>query len=551
MRSIQSKYVSLIAVSVLLSALLVGALAVYAMSAQIDADTADILNLRCRDEASRIDNALASVEQSVNVAGTHGQHHLKDLKRLQSDEDYRKEVTDELEDMLRSLAPQTTGAVAYYFRYNSDSISSTDGFLYAKGQGNAFIRMKPTDISLYDPEDIAHVGWYYVPVQAGKALWMEPYWNDNLQEFVASYVMPMYIGQELAGVAGMDVDFNEMLESVQGEQLYESGYAFLVGADGNVISHPSVSDRESYDELAEETEDLSYLLSERSSGDEALDYTFRGVEKKMVYTTLENGMKLVMVARTSEIYGQRMRMIRQIMVVVALSAIIFALIGILFARRVTRPLERLTEASHQIAAGNLDVRLEENTSRDEVGELTRAFQKTVRYLKHYIKYIHSLAYRDGLTGLRNKTAYDSAMERIEADMELGVAKYALAMVDLNFLKKINDTYGHEHGNDYLLKLCRMLKEIFRDSSVFRIGGDEFLVLVEDQEYEKRDELFRRLQDNIAAEQEKDIEPWEKVSAAVGVAVYDAETDKSAKDVFDRADALMYENKLAMKAQRVD
>lgn len=551
LRSIQSKYVCLIALSVLLSALAVGALGVYAMGVQIDADTVDILNLRCRDEASRLDDALASIEQSVNVAGTHGQHQIKSVKLLQTDTDYRNTFTDEMEDLLRSLAPQTNGAVAYYFRYNPDTISPTEGFLYAKGDSNAFIKMKPTDISEYEPDDISHVGWYYVPAEAGKALWMVPYWNDNLEVFMASYVMPVYVGQELIGVAGMDVDFNEMLETVKDRRYYESGYAFLIGADGNIVSHPTLSDRDSYLELSEELEDLSALLSEQSSGEEVLDYTFRGVDKKMVYTTLENGMKLVLVVKSSEIYGRRVRMIRRIMVVVGLSAVVFALLGVLFARRLTLPLERLTEASHQIAEGNLDVELEETTSQDEVGELTRAFQKTVSYLKHYMNYIHSLAYRDGLTGLRNKTAYDSAMERIEADMELGVAKYALAMIDLNFLKKINDTYGHEHGNDYLLKLCQMLKDTFRDSGVFRIGGDEFLVLIEDQEYEQRDELIQRLRDNIAVEQEKDSEPWEKVSAAIGVAVYDAETDKSAKDVFDRADALMYENKLAMKAQRVD
>ena len=124
------------------------------------------------------------------------------------------------------------------------------------------------------------------------------------------------------------------------------------------------------------------------------------------------------------------------------------------------------------------------------------------------------------------------------------------MVDLNFLKRINDTYGHEQGNIAIQKLCHMLKEIFQNSPIFRIGGDEFVIILEGKDFLIADELideFNNELEKIAADETLD--PWEKISASVGIAVYDKLSDSSAANVFKRADKAMYIRKRAMKATR--
>ena len=122
-------------------------------------------------------------------------------------------------------------------------------------------------------------------------------------------------------------------------------------------------------------------------------------------------------------------------------------------------------------------------------------------------------------------------------------------MDLNYLKKINDTYGHDKGDIAITKLCRMVCRIFSHSPVFRIGGDEFAVFIIGEDYDNYDRLiadfYFRL-DEMA--KDESLEPWEKVSAASGTAFYDEKKDADLDSLFKRADHIMYERKKEMKAE---
>ena len=158
---------------------------------------------------------------------------------------------------------------------------------------------------------------------------------------------------------------------------------------------------------------------------------------------------------------------------------------------------------------------------------------------------------DSLTGIRNRLAYDKEIVRLEEEMkETDRKNYGIAMIDLNFLKVINDTYGHEQGNAAIVALSKIICDVFVHSPVFRIGGDEFAVILRNNDYDKIEALQDEFNDRLAELQAIDSrKPWEKLSAAFGYALFDPALDQSADDVFKRADQKMYEHKKAMKAER--
>ncbi len=161
-----------------------------------------------------------------------------------------------------------------------------------------------------------------------------------------------------------------------------------------------------------------------------------------------------------------------------------------------------------------------------------------------------LAHRDALTGIRNRTAFEKEIQKVEWELDDGNTSFGVVMIDLNFLKRINDTYGHEQGNTAIKKLCFIICHVYEHSPVFRIGGDEFIVILKNEDYDNRDQLLEEFRNQLEVLREDDkIEPWEKVSAAVGMAVYDKDRDSSVDNVVKRADQLMYENKKEMKAVR--
>ncbi|WP_158589564.1 GGDEF domain-containing protein [Butyrivibrio sp. CB08] len=161
------------------------------------------------------------------------------------------------------------------------------------------------------------------------------------------------------------------------------------------------------------------------------------------------------------------------------------------------------------------------------------------------------ANKDSLTGIRNRQSYDTEVSKIEWNIESkGFTRFGIGMVDMNFLKRINDTYGHEKGNLAIIKLCTVVCKTFAHSPVFRIGGDEFAIVLENEDYEDaeaRVEEFKNILKKL--EEDESLEPWDRVSAAIGWSLFDPATDKKVEDVFKRADSNMYENKKAMKAMR--
>lgn len=176
-----------------------------------------------------------------------------------------------------------------------------------------------------------------------------------------------------------------------------------------------------------------------------------------------------------------------------------------------------------------------------------AYMKTLTRKEEELTQSHELAIKDALTGVRNKYGYDEELKQIKWSIENGMTDIGIAMIDLNNLKLINDTYGHEKGDVSIRRLCQVICEIFSHSPVFRIGGDEFVVILAGKNFKDREKLVEEFYDRLSSfENDPELKPWEKISAALGVAVFDPSLDAGMENVFKRADKAMYEKKREMK-----
>lgn len=176
-------------------------------------------------------------------------------------------------------------------------------------------------------------------------------------------------------------------------------------------------------------------------------------------------------------------------------------------------------------------------------------ERNAEIMKQHATHMTELANQDSLTGIRNKTAYDRTIRKMEYELDMGnLINFGIAMIDLNNLKVINDTYGHEEGNYAIKKLCEIVCSVFSHSPVFRIGGDEFVVILKGSDYAIVYSLIANFKHELfMLEKDENLKPWEKVSAAIGFADYDNKIDANVVSVFKRADQKMYENKKEMKS----
>ncbi len=151
------------------------------------------------------------------------------------------------------------------------------------------------------------------------------------------------------------------------------------------------------------------------------------------------------------------------------------------------------------------------------------------------------AYTDPLTGVKNKFAYLEEESRIEEKIMEGTLKnFALIVFDLNGLKDVNDTKGHDEGDRYIKQGCDLICQIFKRSPVFRIGGDEFVAFLEGENYKNRESLLKDFNRQI----EKNYSEG-KVVVSSGLDEF-LSGDDNFLSVFERADKKMYERKRLLK-----
>lgn len=182
-------------------------------------------------------------------------------------------------------------------------------------------------------------------------------------------------------------------------------------------------------------------------------------------------------------------------------------------------------------------------SKDEV--TTQLLERAIRYAieRHRLKAtLQALALTDELTELSNRRGFLTlARQQIKVAQRQGRSLLLLS-IDMDGLKQINDSYGHEAGDNALIQTAVILRQTFRDADVIgRLGGDEFSILMLDADQESAPRLVARLQQNLAAHNAQTKDPY-NLSITVGLAVFDPATDSSLPELMSQADQALYADK---------
>ena len=163
--------------------------------------------------------------------------------------------------------------------------------------------------------------------------------------------------------------------------------------------------------------------------------------------------------------------------------------------------------------------------------------------KEQLQSAMDMAYRDPLTGVKSKHAYNEAEECMDQRIAEGnVSEFSVVVFDLNDLKMINDNFGHEIGDQYIKDACKQICTCFKHSPVFRIGGDEFVAILEGEDYTNQEELLEKFEKQVLSNLDRNTNV-----VAFGCANFELQKDNSIRNVFERADAKMYKEKVLLKS----
>ena len=337
-------------------------------------------------------------------------------------------------------------------------------------------------------------------------------------------------GDELKRITGDDKESEEyvnalsLLRSFQQNIKLDYIYAVKINDDGTFafLIDPDIEDPADYGEKIETTD----ALIKASKGTPAVDKVAVTDEWGRFYSAYApvwdsdgNVAALVGVDFDADWYDGELNSHKAVVVILSMIALTI-IIGITFISH-TSVLEG-----------------EKNEYRKKLEEtLLRELEQ-----KQELGSARQLAYTDPLTGVKSKRAYLEAIERIDKGVSDGsIDEFGVIVFDLNGLKTVNDTLGHEEGDRYIKEGSAIICGTFCHSPVFRIGGDEFVVILEGTDYLKRDILIAEFEELIEENQRSG-----KVVVSSGMDEFDLSCDTSFSSVFERADKKMYERKCYLK-----
>ena len=537
MKSIRTRLISSFVGTILTVYLALASVGLYYLSSAINLHSTESIQLLLTEETESLDVYFSGVERAVEAMEDYLLSNV-DVREYRARSAYRDQLFEELKTMSVNSAKIVENVEAIYFRPDPVLYGGTAGFfLTATGNGE-YKSVTPTDILKYQESDLEHVGWYYEPIRNGGPLWMEPYSNENIDVYMISYVIPVYLGNEFLGVLGMDIDMTRVQYVI--DQLdYHRSIGILISESGNLLyhhEHPMGLQKEDFSGAIAQAS--RYFDKAYAGTGEVYRYSWNGSRYRIIINRLENDMLLAISTPESEILLFQRKMIFQLIMIFVGALVLVIIMSIRLTGRIVNPIRELTEVSSRIAKGELDQKIDFQ-SNDELGSLANSIRKISVELKDYIDYIHGQAYLDGMTGIRNKAAWLTEENRLDRLIRENMASFTVYVFDVNGLKRMNDTKGHEYGDMLIKDAALLIRTVFGGDKVYRIGGDEFAALSDSASPEESRRQLARFDEQLLDFNRENDKYEEELAISKGVAVYDPERDEDFAAVFGRADEDMY------------
>lgn len=402
MKSIKTKIIVTVILCSLVSTFICGAISIVNSVSTSYEDSQQEMQLKCVSQSDELDTMMQNVSQSVKMVYSIAVAKLEHAASFKTSKDYVDTYTKQMLPILMQSAQNTKGALTAYIRYNPEFTEPTSGlFLTRDNSDSEFESVTPTDFSMYDPSDVEHVGWYYIPVQNGKETWMEPYLNSNIGVYMISYVIPIEVDGESIGIIGMDIDFSEFTNTIDSLSIFDSGYGFLANDSGKVMYHKDLEIGSNLVDADSGLQAVADALGNEQMEETAVSYTYQGKDKVMYYRTLENGMKFILTAPKTELQAKSKQLAGQIFGGAAFATVLAVIIGIVLGFTITKPISQIDgivkqTADFEFASNPANQHLYKR--KDETGRMAISLHNMRKNLREMVGNI-----RHVYTDLRNTT----------------------------------------------------------------------------------------------------------------------------------------------------
>lgn len=422
------------------------------------------------------------------------------------------------------LADETQRLLMETNSFNSIAVIDRDGVVKASAPSNLGVN----GIKL-DSEEVRQA------LQRRQTNISKPY-VSAINNLIVSISEPIFRDGEYQGYVGGAVYLNKsnILHTLLDEHYYRNGsYIYVVDGNRRLLYHP---EKQRIGTVVDDNELMSRMAVERDGSQRIVNS--QGIDMLAGFAVIPaTGWGIVAQRPVEETVAPLKGSILAVVVNAAPLAVVICILGWWLARVISRPLELLAIQARRMNEPDTANHIRHVRSwYFESAELKRAMLVGLGLLHDRIGKLSRDAETDSMTGLHNRRGLESLLE-LWVSQERGFAAITL---DVDHFKKVNDQYGHDVGDQVLIKLAEMMRDCSRENDVlFRVGGEEFLMLLPDTSLEAARLVAERLRQKVEQTPIQAI----SVTISLGVALWMPEM-KDASQVLKNADQKLYEAKSA-------
>lgn len=247
------------------------------------------------------------------------------------------------------------------------------------------------------------------------------------------------------------------------------------------------------------------------------------------------------------------RQLASMLAVVAALLLLGVVLAAMVQRLLVRPVRRLADAAREIEGGNYATPMPSTTRGDEVGDLVRAFARMGDGIRRHDRDMRRMAYTDSLTGLANRLSFRAELDRRLMELRGAGRQLALLFADIDDFKRVNDTLGHDAGDEVLVQFATRIQHVLGSHPgvrglLARFGGDEFVILVEQPDEGDLRDVAARLADALVAELRRPLVVHDRqvfLGTSIGITLFPDDASGAAM-LMKNGDIAMYQAKVAGK-----
>lgn len=486
--TIKAKLIGIGTVIILFVALLIGSVSLYTINRITVGNAVENINKVADFNADSLNRMFSQCEDAIDFAGKYIEKY-SDGEMFKSKE-HRQEITTDILTGMKSTLFSHKSVSGYYIVFPDDITG--DGI-------NTIYRRRGADFTSYDEKGVYSMVASLMNYGHGaswalgnaRGVWTEPHYDRSRRRNVISYLKPIFHGDKMVAIAGVDLSVETILDRTISMDIYKTEQIFLADKMNTEHYHTWNVAGVTADHNGVQENGTATLAV--NNGKILHVYKRGETDYARVTKDLKIGMDLMVSVNVDEIYKERNNMM-----VIIISFMIFVVllaVGFLWTNihHLTDRINKLADVSERFVRGEVTALDEmERTGDDEIARLSRIMNASFYTLRGYMDNMERLSYTDGLTGLHNRMGMDKF---IPEWMDAGkFDTMAMAAIDLDNFKTINDTYGHAAGDKALITLSMNLQNFYRDTNalVGRNGGDEFLILIKDADPQWLEENMRQL-----------------------------------------------------------